>query len=140
MASRPEYAPGRIHIPRWVQLAVLPALLIIGWFALGAIGQVIFIFLVAALVALVLNPLVHGLERARVPRYVGVFLVYLAFVAVVVLVAALIWPPVVQQLRSLTSALPGMGDQAGETIARLQRLSATAPASASTWPTRYATR
>ena len=123
MASRPEYAPGRIHIPRWVQLAVLPALLIIGWFALGAIGQVIFIFLVAALVALVLNPLVHGLERAHVPRYVGVFLVYLAFVAVVVLVAALIWPPVVQQLRSLTSALPGMGDQAGETIARLQRLS-----------------
>ena len=77
MASRPEYAPGRIHIPRWVQLAVLPALLIIGWFALGAIGQVIFIFLVAALVALVLNPLVHGLERAHVPRYVGVFLVYL---------------------------------------------------------------
>jgi predicted PurR-regulated permease PerM len=123
VASRLEYVPGRIRIPRWVQLAVLPALLIIGWFALGAIGQVIFIFLVAALVALVLNPLVHGLERVHVPRYAGVFIVYLAFVAVVVLVAALIWPPVVQQLRSLASALPGMGDQAGETIARLQRLS-----------------
>jgi predicted PurR-regulated permease PerM len=123
MASQSDCAPGRIHIPRWVQLAVLPALLIIGWFALGAIGQVIFIFLVAALVALVLNPLVHGLERIRVPRYAGVFLVYLAFVAVVVLLAALIWPPVVQQLRSLASALPGMGDQAGESLARLQRLS-----------------
>ena len=123
MASRPDSVPGRIHIPRWVQLAVLPALLIIGWFALGAIGQVIFIFLVAALVALVLNPLVHGLERVHVPRYIGVFLVYLAFVAVVALVAALIWPPVVQQLRSLASALPGMGDQAGETLTRLQRLS-----------------
>jgi predicted PurR-regulated permease PerM len=123
VASRPDVVPGRIHIPRWVQLAVLPALLIIGWFALGAIGQVIFIFLVAALVALVLNPLVQGLERIRVPRYIGVFLVYLAFVAVVVLVAALIWPPVVQQLRSLASALPGMGDQAGAGVARLQRLS-----------------
>ena len=76
MASQPESAPGRIYVPRWVQLAVLPALLIIGWFALGAIGQVIFIFLVAGLIALVLNPLVHGLERAHVPRYVGVFLVY----------------------------------------------------------------
>jgi predicted PurR-regulated permease PerM len=123
VASRPESATGRIYIPRWVQLAVLPALLIIGWFVLGAISQVIFIFLVAALVALVLNPLVHGLERARVPRYAGVFLVYLGFVALVVLVAALVWPPVVHQLRSLTSALPGMGDQAGETLARLQRLS-----------------
>ena len=78
-----------------MQLAVLPALLIIGWFVLGAIGQVIFIFLVAALVALVLNPLVHGLERVHVPRYAGVFLVYLGFVALVVLVAALVWPPVV---------------------------------------------
>ena len=123
MATRPERAAGRIYVPRWVQLATLPALLIIGWFVLGAIGQVIFIFLVAALVALVLNPLVRGLERAHVPRYAGVFLVYLAFVAVVVVIAALVWPPVVQQLRNLTSALPGMGDQAGETLARLQRLS-----------------
>ena len=123
MASRPEHVSGRIYIPRWVQLAVLPALLIIGWFVLGAIGQVIFIFLVAALVALILNPLVQGLERVHVPRFAGVFLVYLGFVAVVALVAALLWPPVVHQLRGLTSALPGMGDQAGETIARLQRLS-----------------
>ena len=123
MASRPDHAPGRIYIPRWVQLAVLPALLIIGWLVLGAISEVVFIFLVAALVALVLNPLVQGLERVRVPRYLGVFLVYLGFVAAVVIVVALVWPPVVHQLRSLTSALPGMGDQANETIARLQRLS-----------------
>ena len=69
MATRPECTPGRIFVPRWVQLAVLPALLIVAWFALGAIGQVIFIFLVAGLIALVLNPLVHGLERVRVHRY-----------------------------------------------------------------------
>jgi len=123
VASRPEGVPGHISIPRWVQLAVLPVLLLIGWFVLGAIGQVVFIFLVAALVALILNPLVHGLERLHVPRYVGVFLVYFGFVAFVVLLAALIWPPVIQQLRSLTSALPGMGDQAGATLAKLQRLS-----------------
>ena len=123
MATRPESVPGRIHIPRWVQLAVLPALLIIGWFVLGTIGQVVFIFLVAALVALILNPLVHGLERMRVPRYVGVFLVYFGFVALVVLAAALVWPPIEEQLRSLAAALPGMGGQADATIARLQQLS-----------------
>jgi predicted PurR-regulated permease PerM len=123
MATRPESTPGRIYIPRWVQLAVLPVLLIIAWFTLGAIGQVVFIFLVAGLIALVLNPLVHGLERVRVSRYVGVFVVYVGFVAVLVLVVALVWPPVVQQLRNLTTALPGMADQTGDTIARLQRLS-----------------
>jgi predicted PurR-regulated permease PerM len=123
VATRSASTPGRICIPRWVQIAVLPALLIIGWFALGAIGQVIFIFLVAALVALVLNPLVRGLEQVHVPRFLGVFVVYLAFVAVVVTVAALVWPPVVHQIRSLATALPSMSDQAGDTVASLQRLS-----------------
>ncbi len=123
MATRPESVPGRIHIPRWVQLAVLPALLIIGWFVLGTIGQVVFIFLVAALVALILNPLVHGLERVRVPRYVGVFLVYLGFIALVVLVIALVWPPIEDQLHSLSTTLPSMGGRANATIARLQQLS-----------------
>jgi predicted PurR-regulated permease PerM len=126
MAAAPERTPGRIHVPRWVQLGALPALLVIGWFVLGAIGQVIFIFLVAGLIALVLNPLVHGLERARVPRYVGVFLVYAAFVAVVVLIGFLVWPPVVSQLRNLATALPGMADQAGQTVNRLQQLSDSA--------------
>ena len=123
MATGPERTPGRIFVPRWVQLAVLPVLLILAWFTLGAIAQVVFIFLVAGLVAMVLNPLVHGLERAHVNRYVGVFVVYVGFVAVLVIVAALVWPPVVQQLRNLTTALPGMADQAGATVTRLQRLS-----------------
>jgi predicted PurR-regulated permease PerM len=126
MAAQPESAPGRIHVPRRVRLGVLPALLLIGWCVLGAIGQVILIFLVAGLNALVLNPLVHSLEHAHVPRYVGVFLVYAEFVAVVVVIAALVWPPVVEQLRNLSAALPGMTDQAGDTVARLQQLSDSA--------------
>ena len=123
MATRLESTPGRIFVPRWVQLAVLPVLLLVAWFTLGAIAQVVFIFVVAGLVALVLNPLVQGLERVHVNRFVGVFVVYVGFVAVVALLAALVWPPVVQQLRILTSSLPGMADQAGDTITSLQRLS-----------------
>ena len=123
MATQPECNPGRIYIPRWVQLAVLPVLLIVAWLTLGAIAQVIFFFLVAGLIALVLNPLVHGLERVHVSRYLGVFVVYVGFVAVVALVAALVWPPVLQQLRNLTTSVPGMAGQAGDTIMRLQRLS-----------------
>jgi len=123
MATQPECNPGRIYIPRWVQLAVLPVLLIVAWLTLGAIAQVIFFFLVAGLIALVLNPLVHALERVHVNRYVGVFVVYVGFVAVLALVTALVWPPVVQQLRNLTTALPSMADQAGDTITRVQRLS-----------------
>ena len=122
MATRPEYIPGNIVIPRWVQLAVLPMLLLLAWFTLTAIGQVVFIFLLAGLIALVLNPLVQGLERLRVPRFVGVFLVYLLFVAALVLVAAIVWPPAARQLHNLSTALPNMTDPAGDTVQRLQSL------------------
>lgn len=53
----------------------------------------------------------------------SVFVVYVGFVALVVVIAALVWPPVVQQVRNLTTAIPGMADQAGATVERLQRLS-----------------
>jgi predicted PurR-regulated permease PerM len=122
MATRPEHSPGKIFIPRWVQLAVLPMLLLLAWFTLTAIGQVVFVFLLAGLIALVLNPLVQGLERLRVPRFVGVFLVYLVFVAALVLVSAILWPPATRQLHNLATALPNMTDPAGDTVQRLQRL------------------
>jgi putative heme transporter len=122
MATRSESDPGKIIIPRWVQLAVLPALLLVAWFTLTAIGQVVFVFLLAGLIALVLNPLVRGLERLRVPRYVGVFLVYLLFVAVLALALVIIWPPATRQLHNLSTALPSMTDPAGDTVQRLQGL------------------
>jgi putative heme transporter len=105
-----------------VQLAVLPMLLLFAWFTLTAIGQVVFVFLLAGLIALVLNPLVQGLEHIRVPRFVGVFLVYLVFVAALVLVSVILWPPATRQLHNLATALPTMTDHAGDTVQRLQRL------------------
>lgn len=115
--------PGRIFVPRWVQLAMLPALLIIAWFTLGALEQVIFIFLVAAFIAMVLNPLVHLLERARVPRFAGVFLVYAAFVAVLIAIVVLVWPPFVEQMNNLVDAVPTSAGEARGGIQRLQELS-----------------
>ena len=115
--------PGRIFVPRWVQLALLPALVIVVWFALGALQQVLFIFLVAAFIALVLNPLVQLLERARVPRFLCVTLVYVAFLALLVAVVLLVWPPFVEQMNALVDAIPGTADDARGGIQRLQEIS-----------------
>jgi predicted PurR-regulated permease PerM len=115
--------PGRIFVPRWVQLALLPALVIVVWFALGALQQVLFIFLVAAFIALVLNPLVRLLERARVPRFLCVTLVYVAFLALLVAVVLLVWPPFVEQMNALVDAIPGTADDARGGIQRLQEIS-----------------
>jgi predicted PurR-regulated permease PerM len=118
--SDTESGSGRISVPRWVQLALLPVLVILAWFVFVRIGEAIFIFICAGFIALVLNPLVHLLKRAHVPRAVGVFVVYLVFVAALVGIGALIGPPMVRQLRNLLSALPGMTAGASGSVDRLQ--------------------
>lgn len=96
-------APNRIEIPRWVQLVGLPLLLLLAWVVAGAARHAVFLFLVALLIALLLNPLVRALGRVWVPRGLAVAIVYLAFAAVVALAFLAIATVVVQQTRSASS-------------------------------------
>ena len=97
MASRP--AATRIEIPRWVQLVGLPLLLLLIWVVAGAVRHVVFLFLVALLIALLLNPLVRGLGRAWIPRGLAVAVVYLVFAAAIALAVIALATVVVQQTR-----------------------------------------
>lgn len=115
-----KQSAGQIVIPRWMQLAGLPALLLIAWFTIGLIGEALFIFLSAILIALILNPLVCLLRRAHIPRPVGVFVVYGAFVAVIWTVAVLVLPPAARQLDNLLRALPGLVEGARGSLDSLQ--------------------
>ena len=60
--------PARVEpvlLPRWVQLVLLP-LAILGVVAVfRAAGPIVLLFIVAALIALLLNPFVSLLRRAR---------------------------------------------------------------------------
>jgi predicted PurR-regulated permease PerM len=93
-------ASVRIEIPRWAQLVLLPLLLLLAWAVAGAVRHVLFLFLVALLIALLLNPLVRGLGRVWIPRGPAVALVYLAFAAVVALAILGLATVVVQQTRT----------------------------------------
>jgi predicted PurR-regulated permease PerM len=90
----------RIQVPRWVQLVALPLLLLLAWAVAGAVRHVLFLFLVALLIALLLNPLVRGLGRAWIPRGPAVALVYLAFAAAVAFAILALATVTVQQTRS----------------------------------------
>lgn len=105
-----------ITIPKWMQVTALPVLLILLWFAASLITQVLFIFIAAALLAMILNPVVKQLEKIRIPRYVAVFVVYLFFLALIVLFFILIIPPVVNQLQNLVDNLPGYTDTVREQV------------------------
>ncbi|HLB17646.1 MAG TPA: AI-2E family transporter [Gaiellaceae bacterium] len=81
--------PGRakMEIPRWIQLAGLPVMLLFLWVVAGAVRHVVFLFLVALLIALLLSPVVRVVQRARIPRGFAVAFVYLVFA--ITLIAAI---------------------------------------------------
>jgi len=100
IAPMSEPATTRIEVPRWVQLVMLPLLLVLIWVVAGAVRHIVFLFLVALLIALLLNPLVRGLGKVWIPRGLAVALVYLAFAAAVALTILALATVVVQQTRS----------------------------------------
>src|ERR1043166_9922395 len=102
MAGPPAEA-ARLQIPRWIQLVGLPLVLLLLWVVAGAARHVVFLFLIAALIAFLLNPLVRGLTRVWVPRGFGVAIVYIGFVAIIIAAAAAIGTVVVNQTKSSAS-------------------------------------
>ena len=93
--------PGpTIQIPRWVQLVGLPVLAVLAYLLASTLGHALFLFLTASLIAFLLNPLVRALEQSRVPRGVGVAIVFLTFAAAVVVAVVGITTVVVDQTRS----------------------------------------
>ena len=90
----------KLVVPRWIQLVGLPLVLIVAWSIAGAVRHVVFLFLVAGLIALLLNPIVRGLGRAWIPRGFAVALVYLAFAALVVAAGIALATVVVDQTKS----------------------------------------
>src|SRR5207248_10265435 len=80
MAGPPAVA-AKVQIPRWIQLVGLPLVLLFLWTVAGAARHVIFLFLVAALIAFLLNPIVRGLTRVWISRGFGVAIVYVTLAA-----------------------------------------------------------
>ena len=90
----------RIQVPRWMQLVGLPLLLVLAWIVASAAAHVVFLFVVAALVALLLDPLVRGLQKVRLPRGLSVALVYLTFAVALGLIILAVTTALVGQTKT----------------------------------------
>jgi predicted PurR-regulated permease PerM len=111
----------RVVVPRWVQLVLLPLALLAMWALARAAGKVLVIFIVAAVIALILNPLVAFTQRrARLPRGLAVLAVYLAFFLTLAGVGFLLATPISEQVKTFTHNLPHIVDEANTQIAKLQ--------------------
>ena len=123
-APQPAPAGGagpRVVVPRWIQLVALPLAFLVLWAMARAAGQVLLLFIVAGVLALILNPLVSGLQRrARLPRGVAVAGVYLGLFAVALVVGFLLANPISNQARQFGDDVPGIIDSANGSLADLQ--------------------
>src|SRR5213078_2989557 len=124
--------PGRakIEIPRWIQLAGFPVLLLSLWVVAGAVRHVVFLFLVALLIALLLSPVVSLVQRVRIPRGFAVALVYLVFALVLIAAIGALGTVVVNETKTaakrVDSYFTEVNGQTGQVAAdcdvdRLQR-------------------
>ena len=119
--------PG-IQIPRWIQLVGLPVLLVLGYFLASTLGHALFLFLTAAVIAFLLNPLARDLQKLKLRRGLAVSIVYLLFASAVGVAVAGIATVAVDQSRSAPTkvedyvTVKGAGGQTGaeHDIDRLQ--------------------
>jgi predicted PurR-regulated permease PerM len=113
--------PPPVVVPRWVQLVVLPLSLLALWALARAAGKVLLIFIVAAVIALILNPAVSFLQRRRLPRGLAVLAVYLAFFLTLTGIGVLLANPISNQVRTFTNNLPQLVSEANKQLATLQK-------------------
>jgi len=112
--------PPRVVIPRWVQLVLLPLALVAAWAVAKAAGKVLVIFIVAGLIALILNPAVAFLHRSRLPRGLAVLAVYLAFFLTLAGIGFLLANPISHQVRTFADNLPHIVNEANRELKSFQ--------------------
>lgn len=117
----------KVVVPRWIQ-AVALSLGLLALYALArAADTAVLVFLVASVIALILNPVVKRLERplgsrgVRLPRGVAVAAVYVGFVLVLAGAGALLANPVVDQVQQLQRDVPDLIDSANASLDDVQR-------------------
>ena len=70
--------PARIEpvlVPRWVQMVLLPVAIAAAYLFLHAAGHILLLFIIAGLIALLLNPFVALVQKLRIPRGAAVGIV-----------------------------------------------------------------
>jgi predicted PurR-regulated permease PerM len=78
------------------------------------------IFIIAGLIALLLNPAVAFLDRSRLPRGMAVLAVYLAFFLTLAGIGFLLANPISDQVRTFSNNLPHIVREANKSIENLQ--------------------
>jgi predicted PurR-regulated permease PerM len=113
--------PERVVVARWVQLVALPLAVLAAWALAKAAGKVLLLFIIAGLIALILNPVVSLIQRGRMPRGIAVLAVYVAFFVGLAGIGVLLANPISNQVRTFTNNLPSITNEANKKLAEFEK-------------------
>jgi len=119
----PEVPPARVEpvvVSRWIQAMALGVGLLLLAAVARAAQHVLLIFVVSAVIALIVNPLVSRLRGARVPKGLAILVVYLGFVLTLFAIGAALVSPVTTQVRAFQGDIPEIVDSADRSLADFQ--------------------
>ncbi len=116
----PPWPAVPVLVPRWVQLVLLPLAIVGAYMVLHAAGPVLLLFTIAGLIALLLNPIVALLQRARIPRGLAVAVVVLGLLAGLTGLGFLLANPVSDQVSAFQRNVPRFVHDANASLADLQ--------------------
>jgi predicted PurR-regulated permease PerM len=116
----PTPPPPPVVVPRCIQLVVLPLALLGLWALARAAGPVLLILIIAAVIALILNPLVTVLHQRGLPRGLAIPIAYLAIFAAIGGVGVLLATAISTQISHFQHNLPHIIDHANRDLADLQ--------------------
>jgi putative heme transporter len=119
--ATPAERPARVIVPRWIQLVLLPLSVLAAWALAKAAGKVLLVFIIAGLIALILNPAVAFMQRSRLPRGLAVLAVYLGFFLALAGIGFLLANPISDQVRTFSNNLPHIVNEANKTLASFQK-------------------
>lgn len=116
----PAVAPRRLQVPPWMQLVGLPLLVLFGYLFVQAASHAVVVFLIAALISLLLAPVVRALVAFGMPRLVSVLFVFGSFATIVTVFTIVAINVVAAQAGEIRRSVNESGEVAVERIDDLQ--------------------
>ncbi|HEX4109004.1 MAG TPA: AI-2E family transporter [Solirubrobacteraceae bacterium] len=117
----PRGAVPKVLVPRWIQLVSLPLTVIGLVLVIRAAKGVVLLFVVAGVIALILNPVVAFLQRRSLPRGIAVLAVYVGFFITLAAIGFFVSSAVVDQINSFAKDVPHLIKHANRSLLDFQR-------------------
>ena len=114
----PIFVP-RVVVPRWIQAVILPLAIIAAFLLARAAGSIFLVVLIAAVVALILNPLAKLLEHVM-PRGLSILCSYIVVILVFAGIGFLLADPVATQISRFSDHFPQIVRSANRSLDNIQ--------------------